>query len=174
MRSAPDRVVGGVVATAAWTHSGPARSLVHRLKYDGVTAAAALAAAEVRVPREAKVLVPIPRVAVRVVAHGVDPAAEFADALGTRIGLPVVPCLSAPAWSPRRAGRRFRAGPPRFRLLGPRLPGAIVVDDVITSGATVGAAAALLGARWAVAMTMAGGAKSLGRGVPTHTMGSRD
>lgn len=174
LRSAPDRVVGDVVVTAAWKHSGPARSLVHRLKYDGVIASAALAAAEIRLPPGAAVLVPVPRVMARVVAHGLDPADAFASVLGQSTGLPVVRCLSAPVWSPRRAGRRRRAAPPRFRLLGDRPGGAVVVDDVVTSGETIEAAAALVGARWAAAMTLAPGTKSRGTRVRTHTMGSRD
>ena len=174
LRSAPDRVLGDVVVAAAWKHSGPARSLVHRLKYDGVVAAAAAAAAEVQLPAGAAVLVPVPRVMFRVVAHGLDSADAFASALGRAAGLPVVRCLSAPLWSPRRAGRRRRAAPPRFRLLGDRPRGAVVVDDVVTSGATIEAAAALVGARWAVAMTLAPGTKSRGTRDRTHTMGSRD
>lgn len=170
----PDRVLGDVVATATWAHSGPARSLVHRLKYDGVTAPADLAAAEGRVPDDVIALVPVPRVSARTVSYGVDPANAFARALGARLGLPVVRCLSAPAWSRRRAGRRRRPAPPRFRMAGDPIPRAVVVDDVITSGATVEAAAALVGAHRAVAITMAPGVKSRGgTGLP-HTMRGRD
>lgn len=163
LRSAPDRVLGDVVVTAAWKHSGPARSLVHRLKYDGVIAAATVAAAEVQLPAGAAVLVPVPRVMVRVVAHGLDSADAFASVLGRSVGLPVIRCLSAPVWSPRRAGRSVRPAPPRFRLPGDRPSGAVVVDDVVTSGATIEAAAALVGARWAVAITLAPGPNPAGR-----------
>jgi predicted amidophosphoribosyltransferase len=170
LRPAPARALGaGVVARAAWSHGGTGRRLVQRLKYDGVTAVVAVAVSAVgSPPANGHVLVPIPRVLVRRVAYGVDPARQFAEALGHAWDLPVVPALGAPPWAPRRAGRRRRPGPPALRATGP-VPGAIVVDDVITSGSTVRLAAQLVGARHAVALTMA--AKSPGTPGGLHTMG---
>ncbi len=43
---APDRYLpGGLVVKAAFLHAGPARALVHRLKYEGIRPAAELLAA---------------------------------------------------------------------------------------------------------------------------------
>jgi predicted amidophosphoribosyltransferase len=158
-----------VVARAIWSHGGTGRRLVQRLKYDGVTAVVDVAVSTVEPPPpDGRALVPIPRVLARRVAHGVDPARLFADRLGRAWGLPVVMALGAPPWAPRRAGRRRRPGPPALRAAG-SVPGAIVVDDVITSGSTVRLAAQLVGARHAVALTMA--AKSPGTPGGVHTMG---
>ena len=175
LRRPSERVLpDGVVGSACWVHTGPARALVHRLKYHGLLAVAEVAAEQVPPPAGATCLVPVPRVVVRTVAFGVDPAAVFAGALGDAWGLPVLDVLRAPFWSPRRAGRRHRAAPPRLVNPAGRLPGSVVVDDVITTGATVAVAARLVGARSARAITMTAGDKSPRTAGPTHTMRGRD
>ena len=156
LRTPPERAVGhGVVVGGVWVHRGAARRLVHRLKYDAMPAVARLAAAMAPPPPPGvSVLVPVPRVMARRVLHGIDPATVFAVALGEAWGVPVAPGLVAPTWAPRRAGSDRRRAPPAFRLVMPVPMGAVVVDDVVTSGATVGAVAQLLGSRRAFALTV--------------------
>ncbi len=93
---------------SAFAHRGTARLLVHRLKYGGHRAAAAVLAEGMAgcVPEGAGALVPVPRARLRHWRYGVDPAVELARALGRLLRLPVVPAL-APEWWHRR-----RAGPP--------------------------------------------------------------
>jgi predicted amidophosphoribosyltransferase len=137
----------GTLVIAAYTHDGPARRLVHALKYRGVTAAAvpfAVVLAE-RIPTSVTALVPVPRAWGRVVRYGIDPASVLAGAVSEITRLPVVRALRAPLWWRRHAGAsRSRRAPIRFT---PRLaipPGAALVDDVVTTGVTAMAAAAAL------------------------------
>jgi predicted amidophosphoribosyltransferase len=88
--------------------------------------------------------------------YGVDPAFEIARSLSAVAGLPVVAALRAPAWVHRRAGpRRARRGQPRFRRVLPVPPGAVLIDDVVTTGATLLAAAEVTGIKTAVTVTAA-------------------
>jgi predicted amidophosphoribosyltransferase len=155
------RTAGGVMVWAALLHSGPARLLVHRLKYDGLVAAAdVLAAAMIDiVPQSAAALVPVPRAMVRRWVHGVDPARALAHALGRRCALPVVDALRGAAWWPRHAGRGTRSrSAARFHAICEPHPSWVLIDDVLTTGATIDAAAAALGSvvRMAIAATSPG------------------
>lgn len=148
LRPAGDRLVDGrVVVRSAFGHEGPARTLVHRLKYDGIPAAGAVLAAAMAplLPADAAALVPVPRVVVRRVGLGVDPGRELAAALAVRTGLPLLPVLGASLAGPRHAGRRRRdRRPPVFRRLGEAPAGAVLVDDVVTTGLSLASAAAAL------------------------------
>lgn len=128
---------------AAYLHSGAARVLVHRLKYQGLLAAAfplARAMAE-RVPDEVRLLVPVPRARLRAWRYGVDQASELAAALGAELGLPVRRALRPPWWAHPHAGRPRRDRPlPRFSRSGETEPGIVLVDDVATTGVTLCAA----------------------------------
>jgi len=153
---APERHVGGVLVRSAFAHGGAARRLVHRLKYEGLVAAAAPLAAAMAplVPGDAPGLVPVPRVVARKWRHGVDPAAELARALARLVGLPVVNGLRPAIWTARRAGPAGRhRGQPRFGELDAVDPMAVLVDDVMTTGTTLGAAAAVSGSTRAVTAT---------------------
>lgn len=116
---------------------------------------------------------PVPRVLVRRVATGIDPSTVFARALGARWGLPVVMALHVPVWSPARAGRRRRPAPPRLRARR-RVPDAAIVDDVVTTGATVRLAAEEVGAHRVVALSMVPFTKSPILPIPVRTMDARD
>lgn len=140
----------------AFHHSGTGRRLVHRLKYNGLTSAADILGAAMAplVPpgaavHGAAVLVPIPRAAARRLTYGVDPAKELARRMSRILDIPVVAALAPPLWWPRHAGREIsqRSAPGFSMRLAkrPSLVGSVVlIDDVITSGATLrGAMAAL-------------------------------
>ncbi len=151
------------VARSAFAHEGPARQAVHRLKYAGWRdVATALAGAMVSVagPLDADVVTWIPLARRRLAHRGYDQARALAVAVGITIDRPVIRLLRRPvATGPqaRRGGadRRVamrdafvpvRAAPPRV----------ILVDDVLTTGATVAAGAGALrraGAREVVVLT---------------------
>jgi hypothetical protein len=140
--------VGGVLVHSAFIHLGTARLLVHRLKYGAQPAAASLLAAGMSrvLPAASTLLVPVPRARLRLWWYGVDPALELARALGRITGLPVSRALAASWWHRRRAGGGdVERGVPRFRARVAVPTGAVLVDDVVTTGATLGAAAAALG-----------------------------
>lgn len=142
------RLASGLVVRGAFLHAGAARRLVHRLKYGGLPGAAhvlgrALAAL---VPSDATALVPVPRAWARRAVHGIDPAVVLAREISSRCGIPVVAALRAGAWWPRHAGSdRSRRTAPHYRMIRRADFGLVLVDDVLTTGATLEAAAAALG-----------------------------
>lgn len=130
---------------AAFAHIGPARRLAHNLKYKGLTGYADLVAA-VLAPRLAHApLVPVPRVPTRRLKYGVDPALELAMSLSRLTGAPVVRALSPPLHAPRRAGGDHRRRVARPRLRDTTLEKLVLVDDVVTTGATLEAVVSVLG-----------------------------
>ena len=133
---------------AAWAYEGRARDLVAGLKYGrcpGARRQVAIAMAEAT-PPGAAVVTWAPTSAARRRHRGFDPAEVLARPLARRLGLPVRPLL-------RRVGGGTQTGrdlasrladPPRFvvrRAVGGTV---LVVDDVCTSGATLGSAATAL------------------------------
>lgn len=138
MRAASDRVLpAGIKLVAAFEHSGPARRLVHQLKYRGLTPYSHLVAAMLapRLPRLP--VVPVPRAASRHLRYGVDPARLLAGALADTLGTEVLSALKRPMHDRRRAGRNRRFEVRPFTL-GRVVPGpVVVVDDVVTTGATI-------------------------------------
>lgn len=149
-RETPERVVPGVgVVVSAYRHAGPPRRLVHHLKYRAVAPAAMILARQMAPKLDrwdvSPVLVPVPRLGWRRIRYGVDPALELARSLAAITGLSVWSGLAAPFWGRSRAGRQHGSAP-EFRLRPSRpVPGPVVlVDDVVTSGATLRSAAAVL------------------------------
>jgi ComF family protein len=143
--------VGGVQVLAASLYQGPARALVAALKYHGAVevadAMAARMAACVELPRSAR-LVPVPLQPARERRRGYNQAGWLAAALARRTGLPVVDCLERSGARDRAQVGRGRAermmGPAgRIRLRrGRSSPAqALLVDDVVTTGATLRACA---------------------------------
>ena len=144
----------GVLAWAPVAYSGPARDLVRALKFGGAWRAAETMAAQIaaNAPAEllAGALVPVPLHPRRRRRRGYDQAALLARALAARTGLAVEECLE------RRGSARTQMGRSRAeRLSGPpgtiaRRPGtaapssAILIDDVLTTGATIAACAQAL------------------------------
>lgn len=135
---------------AGFLHQGAARHLVHVLKYRGIVAAAHVLARAMSPEVSADaVLVPVPRVTWRRLRYGVDPALELAGALAHVTGAPVAKLLTPPLWGRPRAGHEHGSAPD-FRArwshdLSRMGTGFVLVDDVITSGATLQAAARALG-----------------------------
>lgn len=151
-------------ASAVRMEDGPARELVHALKYGGWRLAAE-PMAEVMGRwigsrlRRAEVLVPVPLGRSRLRSRGYNQAAVLARALGRCLGMPVADgalvrtretrsqTSLGPAARWRNVTGAFAAA---AALAGSR---AVVVDDVLTTGATLAACAAAVAA---------GGAKEAG------------
>jgi predicted amidophosphoribosyltransferase len=151
------RTPGGIVVHAWAAHEGPARTLVRRLKYEAVLAVAELVSEDLagRIPASAQCLVPVSRNIARRVRYGVDPASQLADALSRRTGLQVVHALRPAVWWRANAGsRKDSRVPPHFSLRS-RVAFPVLVDDVLTTGVTLDAAAGVLGGALA-AVTVTG------------------
>lgn len=154
----PRRLTGGILVMPGLLHEGSARRLVHRLKYHGDPAAARILAEAMAplVPHDATALVPVPRARLRTWRYGVDPALELARALAVS-GIGVARVLRADWWWPGHAGRTMeRRHPPRFYVRSAVPPGSVLVDDVVTTGGTLGAASDALGGAVRRAVTATG------------------
>ena len=166
--------VAGVRVFAPLAYEGPARAMVRALKFRGATLAAETMAAQIVAGAPADVLdrgvlVPVPLHARRLRRRGFNQAERLAAALSRRTGLRVADCLR------RTGGARTQVGRDRAeRLAGvggsvvvhpgmdaPRR--AILVDDVVTTGATLAACARALRAAGAVDVSAVGYARTPGR-----------
>jgi predicted amidophosphoribosyltransferase len=135
-----------VAVVGAFEHEGATKALIHHLKYRGVVAVAELTAEMLWQRLPSVPLVPVPRSLSRRLKYGVDPAREIAFALARRLRVPVVSALAPAVHTPRRAGRDHSRAVPPFRVRRRPTTPVIVVDDVVTTGATVRAAVGALGA----------------------------
>ncbi len=159
------------LARSAFRFHGPVRSAVHRLKFSGwrpvaealgEAMARAWADPDVRaVPLQAVTWVPLSRR--RAAERGFDQARALALVVGRRLGLPAVPLLAREGDDRSTQARRDRAGrlaamQGRFRARMPPPGAVLLVDDVLTTGATASACSSALeraGARRVCLLTAA-------------------
>jgi predicted amidophosphoribosyltransferase len=154
---------------AAASHEAVARGLVASLKYAGRTALADVAAGAIaRVlpgDLEPGCVVATPPAWLRLRARGFDPAALIAASLSARLELPLARCLVR--LDHRRQvgrGRNERtSNPPRVRARAVA-DRPLLVDDVLTTGATLRACASAL---------RAVGCEPVGAAVFTRALGPR-
>lgn len=145
----PPRTVDGVLAEAPFRHAGAAARLITGLKYRRNLGAASFLADAMAplVPEGATALVPVPRAGYRRVRYGIDPSVELARMIGRRTRVGVEHALVSPWWWRQRAGTpRPRRGPVAFTRTHQPVPGWVLIDDVITTGATLSSALAAIGA----------------------------
>lgn len=148
MAPAPRRRLGsGVRVSSAAAHRGAARRLVLRLKYQGCRDSAEVLAALMAplLPPDARALAPIPRIYWRRVKFGSDPGVLLAQALSRRCGVEVRQVLTPRVLGSANAGRRRSDRRVRFSRRRRPPAGLVLVDDVITTGATLQTAVEALG-----------------------------
>ena len=161
-------------ARAPFLYAGPARRAIHRLKFSGwrhVADALAHAMVAVGPPRvDAVSWVPLARR--RLAERGYDQAQALARAVASRLELPLIHCarrVVATEPQARRSGEERRAAMAgAFTPRGSAPDRVLLVDDVLTTGATASACARAVveaGAREVSLLTAARAfARSEGRG----------
>jgi predicted amidophosphoribosyltransferase len=144
------------------SHDGVARALVAALKFRHLLPVAEVMAERMHWLVPAHLLggsvVAVPPAQARRRRRGFDPAGELAAALATRLDTEVVACLARRGSGHQLGGRRADRirHPPRIESVAAAPRSVLLVDDVLTTGATLTACAEALrasGARRIVALT---------------------
>jgi predicted amidophosphoribosyltransferase len=153
-------------------YSGPARDLVGALKFRGAVRLADVMTAQIaaNAPPElvaGVTLVPVPLHPRRLRSRGYNQAAAIGAALGRRAGLEVVDCLVRTGPAATQVGRhreQRRAGPAGAVEARGGVPARVLlVDDVVTTGATLAACRNALGAAGTSEIAAVAFARTLGR-----------
>jgi predicted amidophosphoribosyltransferase len=154
-------------------YSGPARDLVRALKFRGAVGVADPMAAQITANAppgwlEGRTLVPVPLHPSRLRSRGYNQATAIAEALARRTGLSVADFLARAGPALTQVGRHRverRAGPAgSIEAIRPDAPKRVLlVDDVVTTGATLAACRAALVASGAVEVDAVVFARTLGR-----------
>jgi predicted amidophosphoribosyltransferase len=150
-----------VLAWAPLAYEGPARGVVRALKFKGAHRAAHAMAAQIvaNAPpgwlTATTTLVPAPLHPKRARSRGYNQAGLLAAAIAARTGLPTSACLERTGSARTQVGRdraqRLTGIAGSVHLIAPAPFRALLVDDVITTGATLVACAEALGGANAVA-----------------------
>lgn len=138
---------------AGTEYSGVAKGLVLKLKFSGTKASARIMATHLLtlLPRSGReqFIVPVPTAARRVRARGYDQARLLAREISRQARLPYLDCLARSGHTRQLGQSRQKRlaqlnGAFRVRRLWPPDAELVLVDDVLTTGATLETAAATL------------------------------